>query len=107
MKADIAVIYAKSSNVELAKALLADLATDNSENKIRHGTDKVSVIVNAYAELGGLDQALVILREASSNSNPRKGRIAVTIAYAGKGEIKAAIKAAAEIVSPRYRALAL
>jgi hypothetical protein len=107
VKADIAVIYAKSGNVELAKALLADLATDNSENEIRHGAGKVSVIVNAYVELGDLDRALVILREASSNSNPRKGRIAVTIADADKGEIKAAIKAAAEIVSPRYHALAL
>jgi len=106
VKADIPVIYAKSGNIELAKALLADLATDNSENEIRHGADKVSVIVNAYVELGDLDRALVILREASSNSNPRKGRIAVTIAYAGKGEIKAALKAAAEIVSPRYRAVA-
>tara|TARA_E500000331_G_C17262913_1_gene715986 strand:+ start:2777 stop:2881 length:105 start_codon:yes stop_codon:yes gene_type:complete len=32
VKADIAVIYAKSGNTELAKVLLSDLATDNSEN---------------------------------------------------------------------------
>ncbi len=105
MKADIAVIYGKSGNIELAKALLADLATDNSENEIRHSADKVSVIVNAYVELGDLDRALVFLRESSSYSNPRKGRIAVTIDYVGKGEIKVARKAAAEIVSARCGAV--
>ena len=45
------------------------------------------------------DRALMILREALPNSNPRRGRIAVTIAYVGKGEIEAGLKAAAEIVS--------
>jgi hypothetical protein len=45
------------------------------------------------------DRALMILREASPNMNPRRGRIVVTIAYVGKGEIEAGLKAAAEIVS--------
>ena len=45
------------------------------------------------------DRALMILRKALPNSNPRRSRIAVTIAYVGKGEIEAGLKAAAEIVS--------
>ena len=107
LKADIAVIYAKTGNIERARALLSGLATGNTQNEKRQGADKVSAIVSAYVELGDLDRALVILREASSDSNPRKGRIAVTTAYAAKGEIKAALKVAKEIVSPRYRAVAL
>ena len=98
MKADIAVIYAKTGNIERTRALLSGLATGNTQNEKRQGADKVSAIVSAYVELGDLDRALVILREASSDSNPRKGRIAVTTAYAAKGEIKAALKVAKEIV---------
>lgn len=45
------------------------------------------------------DRAFMILREVSPNSNPRRGRISVKIAYVGKGEIEAGLKAAAEIVS--------
>ena len=45
------------------------------------------------------DRALMILRDALPNSNPRRGRISVKIAYVGKGEIEAGLKAAAEIVS--------
>ena len=107
LKANIAVIYAKTGNIELARALISGLATGDTQNEKRPGAHKVSVIVSTYVELGDLDRALVILREASSDSYPRKGRIAVTTAYAAEGGIKAALKVAKEIVSPRYRAVAL
>ena len=45
------------------------------------------------------DRALMILREVSPNSNPRRGRISVKIAHVGKGEIEAGLKAVAEILS--------
>jgi len=41
------------------------------------------------------------------DSNLRKGRVGVMTTYAAKGEIKATLKAAEEIVPSRYRAVAL
>ncbi len=107
LKADIAVVYAKTGNIDQARAILTVLATENTPKEGKLEADKVSAIVNAYVELGDLDRALAILRKASPDLTPRKGRIAVTTAFAAKGEIKAALDMAEKIVSPRYRAVAL
>jgi tetratricopeptide (TPR) repeat protein len=107
LKADIAVVYAKIGNIDQARAILMELATDNTPKEGKLEADKISAIVNAYVEFGDLDRALAILRKASPDIAPRKGRIAVTSAFAAKGEIKAALDMAKEIVSPRYRVVAL